>query len=231
MRDKAKLLQNLSYEIQMEVAGNTAIWTRPDSGDSPMSYPAPTYSAVKAMFESVLFWENVLIEPQKVEICKPLQYHSYATNYGGPLRISSSIKADNQYQLFATVLTDVCYKLYANVRAVNYHGESTSPAHAFSDIFQRRLERGQSFATIHLGWSEFTAGYVGPFRESTTICENLPTIEIPSMLHAVFNDGYESNYRPVYDTNVRIENGVLYYNRSGGELHDDKRTVSAEHGT
>ena len=39
----------------MEIAGNTAIWTRPDSGDSPVSYPAPTYSAVKGIFESVLW--------------------------------------------------------------------------------------------------------------------------------------------------------------------------------
>lgn len=48
------------YEVAMEIAGNTAIWTRPDSGDSPVSYPAPTYSAVKGIFESVLwglrFW-------------------------------------------------------------------------------------------------------------------------------------------------------------------------------
>jgi hypothetical protein len=25
----------------MEIAGNTAMWTRPDTGDSPVSYPAP----------------------------------------------------------------------------------------------------------------------------------------------------------------------------------------------
>ena len=36
-----------SYPIQMEIAGQTAIWVRPDSGDSPISYAAPTYSAVK----------------------------------------------------------------------------------------------------------------------------------------------------------------------------------------
>lgn len=35
------------YQVSMEIAGNTALWTRPDSGDSPCSYPAPTYSAVR----------------------------------------------------------------------------------------------------------------------------------------------------------------------------------------
>ena len=33
----------------MEIAGSTAMWTRPDSGDSPVSYPAPTYSACKGI--------------------------------------------------------------------------------------------------------------------------------------------------------------------------------------
>lgn len=37
------------YEIEMEISGNTAIWTRPDTGDCPVSYPVPTYSAVKGI--------------------------------------------------------------------------------------------------------------------------------------------------------------------------------------
>ena len=108
-------LQHTTYPIMMEVAGDTAMWTRPDSGDSPSSYPAPTYSAVKALFESVLWGPAVTIVPRKVEICAPIQYHSYVTNYGGPLRKQDSIKKGNNYQLYATVLVDVCYRLYADV--------------------------------------------------------------------------------------------------------------------
>ena len=86
----------------MEIAGNTAIWTRPDTGDSPCSYPAPTYSAVKALFESVLWGPDVLVEPVKAEICSPIRYHSYATNYGGPLRKDKSVKDGSNYQPYAT---------------------------------------------------------------------------------------------------------------------------------
>ncbi len=42
------------YPIQMEISGPTAMWTRPDTGSSPVSYVAPTFSAVKGIFESVL---------------------------------------------------------------------------------------------------------------------------------------------------------------------------------
>ena len=199
-----------NYPVAMEVAGNTAIWTRPDCGDSPCSYPAPTYSAVRALFESVLWGPAVIVIPRKVELCSAPVFHSYATNYGGPLRQPKDIKENNNRQMFATVLLDVCYRLYADVvpnpnkdnlpeSARKWDGATTSPGHAY--------------ATLSLGWSEFTVSYFGPFRESTHVCAELPDIHIPSMLRSVFNDGYRSQYRAVYDTDVVIHGGVLEFPR------------------
>ncbi len=212
------------YPVAMETAGNTAMWTRPDSGDSPCSYPAPTYSAVRALFESVLWGPDVLIIPRKVELCSVPVYHSYATNYRGPLRESKDIKGGNNRQMFATVLLDVCYRLYADVvpnpkkdnlpqSAIKWDNATTSPCHAYQEIFNRRLARGQSYATLSLGWSEFTVSYFGPFRESTNVCTDLPDIYIPSMLRSVFNDGYCSQYRAVYDADLVIHGGVLEFPR------------------
>lgn len=223
-------IESKRYRVQMEIAGNTAMWTRPDSGDSPVSYPAPTYSAARAIFESILWWPNVRVDPIKVEICQPVQYHSYATNYGRPLRMNKLIQSGGQYQQFATVLTDVCYRLYAEVYATDFYDGSTSPAHAYAERFQERLKRGQSYATLCLGWSEFTPSYAGEFREETQVSQDMPRIEIPSMLRAVFNDGYRSSYRAVYDTDVRIEKGVLHYQSSGGEQDRDQRALPAKQG-
>ena len=215
-------MSHKAYPITMEIAGDTALWTRPDSGDSPCSYPAPTYSAVRGLFESVLWGPAVLVIPRKVELCAPPQYHSYATNYGGPLRKRDKINKGDNYQLFATVLTDVCYRLYADVipnpnkgslpeGARSWDRKTTSPGHAYQEIFNRRLERGQSYATLFLGWSEFTPSYYGPFRESTAVCSELPDIQIPSMLRGAFQDGYCSGFRPVYDNDLCIHRGVLVY--------------------
>jgi CRISPR-associated protein Cas5d len=214
------------YSIEMEVAGNTAMWTRPDCGDSPCSYPAPTYCAVRALFESVLWGPAVIIKPTRVELCSPPRYHSYVTNYGGPLRSSQSLKAGNNYQLYATVLINVCYKLHAIVvpnpvkdklpeKARLWDNRTTCPAHAYQEIFNRRLSRGQSFATLSLGWSEFTVSYFGPFRKKTHVCEDIPEIKIPSMLREIFSDGYNSAYNPVYDTGLSIKRGVLEYPERG----------------
>lgn len=215
---------NYEYPIQMEIAGPTALFSRPDTGDSPSSYPLPTYSAVKAMFESVLWGPAVEIIPQKVEICAPIQWHSYAFNYGGPLRKADAIKNNNNYQMFATVLVDVCYRLYAlavpnfkkddlPLNAKKWDGNTTAPGHAYQAMFNRRLEKGQSFAGLFLGWREFTPSYFGPFRESTKVQSDMPDIAVPSMMRQVFSEGFNSPYRAIYDTDLLIHKGTLIYPR------------------
>lgn len=223
-------MTTLSYPIAMEIAGATACWTRPDSGDCPVSYPAPTYSAVKAIFESVLWGPAVEVVPIKVELCAPVQYHSYTTNYGGPLRSAKSLKDGSGYQLLATVLIDVCYKLYAAVR-INPHKDrlsgsarawdasTTSPGHAYQEIFNRRLLRGQCYATPALGWKEFTASYFGPLRDETKVLSAMSDIVIPSMLREVFGGGYNSSVSYVYNQDVTVKAGCLNY-ADRGESRD-----------
>ena len=62
------------------------MWTRPDTGDAPVSDPAPTFSAAKGTLESICWLKSANVVPVKVEICTPLLFHTYSTNYGGPLR-------------------------------------------------------------------------------------------------------------------------------------------------
>jgi len=217
------------YEIALEIAGATAMWTRPDTGDCPVSYPAPTYSAAKGIFESLLWGPAVQITPTKVEICTPVQFHNYQTNYGGPLRKPRVITDGGGYQLLATVLIDVCYRLYAevsNVRAAvkqklpdkarKWDGKTTSPGHAYQDIFNRRLKRGQCFFMPFLGWKEFAPSYFGEFRGTTKIQTDINMV-IPSMLREVFSRGYSSGCSFTYDQNVKIDGGVMEYSRQGGQ--------------
>jgi CRISPR-associated protein Cas5d len=59
-----------------------------------------------------------------VEVCRlkgatggTVQFQSYTTNYGGPLRKSDLIRTGNRMQVFATILAGVCYRLYGDIRA------------------------------------------------------------------------------------------------------------------
>ncbi len=215
------------YEIQMEIAGNTAMWTRPDTGDCPVSYPVPTYSAVKGVFESVLWGPAVQIVPTRVDICAPVQYYDYHTNYGGPLRKSGVITSGGGFQLLATVLIDVCYRLYAEVSPIpapvkvrvpdmakQWDKKTTSPGHAYRDIFYRRLNRGQCFTIPFLGWKEFGPSYFGAFREKTIIQSDINTV-IPSMLREVFSEGYASRCAFTYETDAKVTAGVLMFSKEG----------------
>jgi len=222
-------MNNYSYPIEMEIAGDSAMWARGDTGDCPASYPAPTYSAAQAIFKSILWGPAIEIIPTKVEICAPIQYHSYTTNYGGPLRSAKSLKDGSGYQLYATILIDVCYKLYAVVcpspykdrlpeSALKWDAKTTSPGHAYQAIFNRRLQRGQCYGLPHMGWSEFICSYFGPLREEMEVCTIETDIVIPSMLREVFGGGYNSSVSYVYDQDVKITKGCLIY-PDVGERH------------
>jgi CRISPR-associated protein Cas5d len=203
-------MQDAKYHVQMEIAGPVAMFSRPDTGSAFVSYPAPTYSAAKGVFESIARLKSAYIDPTRVEICRPVQFHRYATNYGGPLRKPAKLKDGTGYQLQAVILVDVCYRLYGEVREVSPAPTKANHLHALQEMFGRRLRNGQWFATPCLGWQEFTPSYVGPFREVTHVEESLE-LEIPSMLHSVFSAPVAGQYAPRYKQNIRISKGVLVY--------------------
>lgn len=100
-------------------------------------------------------------------------------------------------------------------KAREWDRRTTSPGHAYQEMFNRRLSLGQSYATLSLGWSEFTPSYFGPFRDEISVCTELPDIHIPSMLRGMFQQGYHSEYQAVYDTDLCIHHGVLEYPKRG----------------
>ena len=212
------------YEVSLEISGPTAMWTRPDTGDAPVSYPAPTYSAVKGIFESILWIQAVEIVPVKVEICSPIVFHTYVTNYGGPLRKSRIMKNGSSYQLLATVLLNVCYRLHAEVQVVTWAGsrlsdrtkawvaKTTNPAHAYQEIFERRVANGQCHSIPCLGWKEFVPDYVGPLRKCTSVQRDINLV-IPSMASTVFLADKVGRMTTTFTTkaNTQVREGVLQY--------------------
>jgi CRISPR-associated protein Cas5d len=209
------------YIVRLEISGPTAMWTRPDTGDAPVSYPAPTFSAAKGIFESVLLSHWAEVVPTRAEICSPIVYHTYTTNYGGPLRKAKIMKTAGSYQLLATALVDVCYRLYARIDSnpsrYHLHGGSetqgvgtTNGAHAYAEMFERRLSHGELYSTPFLGWKEFTPDYVGPIRPGTSVREDVNLV-IPSMLWTCFPTGRSSAWQPQFRQTVKIEKGVLTY--------------------
>lgn len=197
------------YLIEFEVEADTALFVRPDTGPTPTSYPAPPYSQAKGLIESVLLQRSVLVNPIRVEICAPLQFHRYSTNYGGPLRKADQVAGANNYQLLATVLTDVKYVIHAELLHSSHGPRGINHPHAFQDRFYRRLETGRWWRTPCLGWSEFTPKYLGLRRPGTAPVDL--NLEIPAMLHSPWDALQDGRLAPSFRQNVRIEKGILHY--------------------
>jgi CRISPR-associated protein Cas5d len=210
----------MSYPICIEVAGPLAMFTRPDTGGTPTSYPAPTWSACKGIFEAIAFLSSgdAWSCPTKVEICKPsgsqrgsVRFQKYTTNYGGPLRKGQVISKGANMQLFATALSDVCYRVYGEVRSGNAnHSGKPNPQHQLQELIRRRLERGQCHHAPALGWREFTCSYWGSFRDHYEVDADL-NLTIPSMLMQIWTDAHAGEYAPRFSQEVAVEKGVLTF--------------------
>ncbi len=195
-----------SYPIEFEVQGHAAMFTRPDTGSAPISYPAPTFSAAKGMFESVARIKSAYIKPVKIEICSPIIYHRYFNNYRGPLRKSGT----PNFPLAATILVDVCYKIYGVVEEITKAPYGNNHLHALQEMFIRRIKQGRSHYTPCLGWREFIPSYFGPLRDSTTVDKSINLI-IPSMLYSMFDKPGNGKIQPSFKQDVQIVEGVLNY--------------------
>jgi CRISPR-associated protein Cas5d len=211
-----------AYQVTLEVAGPLAMFARPDTGGTPTSYPVPTWSAVKGIFESIAFLASgsAWMCPTSVAICRPvgttggrIRFQQYTNNYGGPLRKASLFAkgtppGGSSMQLFATVLSDVCYRLHAAVVGPPSAGRIDA-RHHLSDLFHRRLKQGRCFRTPFLGWSEFTCSYWGLFRKGVTEVDEAVEVEVPSMLLGVWDDPMRGRYAPIFRQDVKVVRGLM----------------------
>lgn len=207
-----------SYPIELEVSGPLAMFSRPDTGAAPTSYPAPTWSAAKGILEAIAYLSDgeAWFHPTHIEICRhrdhpggALIYQRYATNYGGPLRKEQSIRNDTSMQIFANVLANVCYRIHAEVRGTRSHGPQNQ-RHYLQNLFLRRLKQGRCYRAPCLGLSEFACDYWGASRSEWHVDTAL-NLEIPSMLASVWDKPSGGSYVSRFAQKARITGGVLHY--------------------
>ena len=248
------------YSAQIEVAGPIAMFARPDTGGTPTSYPIPTWSAAKGIFEAVAFLSggDAWFHPIKLSVCQEVgrpaeevTLQRYTTNYGGPLRKKSLFSkgiatGGSSMQVAATVATNVCFRIEAQIRGVRK--KEFNPRHYLKHLFERRLKQGRCWRTPCLGWSEFTCSYWGPYRCTEVTddsgnkgqnklwkryCEEAEVeflnftetntglnLDIPSMLTQVWDESVAGEYSPSFVQDAKVVAGVLNYQVPNKEAAD-----------
>ena len=169
--------------VSMEVWGDLACWTRPESKVERLTYPVPTPSGMRGVLSAVyskpkeFYWQV-----RRIEVLKPIQYTSFRRNEVKSKmgRGESLCIEDDRTQRQSIMLKDVRYRVTAELLPQPVYRK---PPAALLNQFNRRLERGQCFMQPSLGLRELV-GYFGPATDAPPIDEDL---DLGLMVYDVFD--------------------------------------------
>ena len=201
----------------IEIWGDFALWTRPESKVERMTYAVPTPGAIRGLLSSIyskppeFYWQV-----RRIEVLSPIRYISFKRNEvkSKMMKIpeANSYKAcilieDDRTQRQSVVLQDVRYRITAEIvpRATYTHAPGN-----LMDQFERRVKRGQTFMQPCMGTREFPAYFEWGSGGRESIRE---TMDLGLMVYDVFNLhkwGVTKQAEPEISLfHARLENGVL----------------------
>ena len=136
----------------IEVWGDFALWTRPESKVERLSYQVPTPSGIRGLLASIyskpqeFYWQV-----RRIEVLRPIRFISFKRNEvkskliripeNDPNRAIICIE-DDRTQRQSTVLQDVRYRITAEIVPRPEFSGTVSP---LMNQFERRVKRGQNF--------------------------------------------------------------------------------------
>jgi CRISPR-associated protein Cas5d len=156
----------------LEVSGDFACFTRPEMKVERVSYDVITPSAVRAIFEAILWKPAIRWQPEKIEVLSPIRWVNIRRNEVSSKIPSGSVKSamnkgtgnlglyieDERQQRAGLFLSDVKYRLTASFEMTS-KAEATDNLNKFSEMFKRRAEKGQCFNQPYLGCREFSCEF------------------------------------------------------------------------
>ena len=180
----------------LEVIGDFACFTRPEMKVERVSYDVMTPSAVRAVFEAILWKPALLWRVRKIEVLNPIRWISLRRNEVGAVVPLGSVRSamnkgtgnlalyveDERQQRAGLFLRDVAYRLHADLDVLPDAGANNPPA-KFWEMFERRVAKGQCINQPYLGCREFACGFrwiADPSQEASPIPE---TRDLGWMLH------------------------------------------------
>ncbi len=175
----------------IEVWGDFALWTRPESKVERMTYAVPTPGAIRGLLSSIyskppeFYWQV-----RRIEVLSPIRYISFKRNEvkSKMMKIpqANALKAcidieDDRTQRQSVVLQDVRYRITAEIvpRAAYGHAPEN-----LMNQFERRVKRGQAFMQPCMGTREFPAYFEWASGAGEPIDV---TMDLGLMVYDVFN--------------------------------------------
>ncbi len=158
-----------SHPVSVRVAGELALFTRPELKVERVSYEVITPSAARGILSAVLWKPEMRWTVERIKVLRPIRFLNFKRNEVAnkvPSTIVRWARAnaadrdffadDDRQQRNAVLLRDVEYVIDASIQLSERAGPQ-DPLQKYADIFERRLARGQCFHQPCLGCRELVA--------------------------------------------------------------------------
>lgn len=132
--------------LHLRVYGKEACYTNPHFPTNRISYPIPTPSVCRAVFEAIFFKKEFSYRVSRIVVMKPIKYLSLRTNER-TLDLKRTQRSNR-------ILVDVDYLITA---APHSWSPNENPHQKYRDMFRRRATKGQCRRQPYFGIREHTA--------------------------------------------------------------------------
>lgn len=143
-------------EVILEVWGDFACFSKPESKVERLTYPVPTPSAVRGILSSIYAKPREFVwQVNRIEVLKPIRYISFKRNeVKSKVRDKPIFTDDDRTQRQTVALRDVRYRFAASIcPRPDFEGTA---AQLYAQAL-RRIREGKTFAQPALGLKEFVA--------------------------------------------------------------------------
>ncbi|MFI1995336.1 type I-C CRISPR-associated protein Cas5c [Actinoplanes sp. NPDC020271] len=204
--------------VVVQVAGEAALFSRPELKVERVSYPVMTPTAAVGVLEAIFWKPEMRFQVVAIEVLRPIRQFSVRRNettdvaaladaIRGGRRVDTAAHRD---QRNAVCLRDVAYRIHAHIHVKPHSGR---PPAAYRDQFRRRVSRGACFQQPFLGAREFSADFSDP--DDTPRLTDLNQ-EAGIMLHSIHRD--PAGKPRMHWFAASIKQGVLAVPDNGMEL-------------
>src|SRR4030042_346403 len=185
--------------VKVKVKGDYACFTRPDLKVERMTYPCMTPSAARGVLDSILWKPEFQWWIHRILILNPVKFSSIKRNEINSKQGKTPIVIEEKRaQRNSIILKDVAYIIEASV--FQKEPSKENPSKKYTEMFKRRVRKGQCYRRPFLGTREFAAEFMEPDGTEKLIDETIP---VGSMLFDIFFDE-KGNPAPLFFYDVAI---------------------------
>lgn len=146
----------------IEISGKYACFTDPALKVERVSYPIPTPSACRGIFDAIYWHPPIRWQITKIEVLSLIKYINIRRNEINSKQARSPLFIeDDRTQRYSLILQDVKYRVHAyQVYTPGVYNEPKDDnPNKHIECFRRRAEKGRYFHAPYLGCREFVCDY------------------------------------------------------------------------